>query len=154
MTNLTVRMEPVVVEHRDDFLAMAEQLFLHINPEFVPRPDWKQYYFENILSNSEMSLRWILVGNDRAGFILYGLEKHRFLPRRTGAIYELYLRPEFRRKGIAARCAKNVIQELQAQSPSKIQLEVVDGNQAAIALWQSLGFERVSSRFVLKNTVK
>lgn len=85
----------------------------------------------------------------RVGFVLYGVEEHRFLPRKTGAIYELYIVPDQRRKGIARACAEGVIQDLWKAFPSKIQLEVVDGNGAAAELWRSLGFQRVSERLVL-----
>lgn len=133
----------------DAFLAMAERLFRGLNPNFVPQADWKQSYFENILGNALLSLRWIVVDGDQAGFVLFGLEAHRFLPRINGMIYELYIEPQFRRKGIAQTVARQVIQELQAQSPAKIQLEVMEGNRAAAALWVSLGFRKVSERYVL-----
>ena len=83
------------------------------------------------------------------GFVLFGVEEHRFLPRQTGAIYEVYVIPEERRKGIARACAKQVIAELWKASPSKIQLEVVQGNAAAAELWRSLGFQKVTERFSL-----
>lgn len=133
----------------DSFLAMAERLFRGLNPSFVPQVDWKQSYFDNILSNASLTLHWIVVDENRAGFVLFGLEAHRFLPRFNGMVYELYIEPQFRRKGVAKAVARQVIQELQAQSPAKIQLEVMEGNRAAAALWESLGFRKVSERYVL-----
>lgn len=134
---------------RENFVTMAEQHFRELNPEFAPAPDWKASYFENILGNLNCSLRWIVAGGRRAGFVLYGVEDHRFLPRKTGAIYELYIVPEQRRKGIARACAEAVIAELQKSFPSKIQLEVGEGNRAAAAFWKSLGFQKASERMVL-----
>ncbi|MGA9544657.1 MAG: N-acetyltransferase [Candidatus Sulfotelmatobacter sp.] len=147
-----VKMEPVSATDRDAFLAMAERLFRGLNPSFVPQADWKQSYFENILGNAQMSLRWIVVDEKQAGFVLFGLEAHRFLPRFSGMIYELYVEPEFRRKGIAQIVASQAIQELRSKSPAKIQLEVMEGNRAAAALWKSLGFRKVSARYVLAET--
>lgn len=147
-----VRMETVSATDRDAFLAMAERLFRGLNPSFVPQSDWKQSYFENILGNARLSLRWIVVDENRAGFVLFGLEEHRFLPRVNGMIYELYVEPEFRRKGIAQTVARQAIRELQSRSPAKIQLEVMEGNRAATALWESLGFRKVSTRYVLAGT--
>ena len=140
---------PVEPGDRENFVKMAEQHFLELNPEFTPAQDWRASYFENILGNRNYSLRWIVTGGRRAGFILYGIEEHRFLPRKTGAIYELYIVPEQRRKGIARACVELVIEELQKSSPSKIQLEVGEGNSAAAALWKSLGFQKVSERLVM-----
>lgn len=140
---------PVEASEKEDFIAMAEQYFRELNPQFVPAPDWKASYFENILRRQNYSLRWIVAGGQRVGFILYGFEDHRFLPRKIGAIYELYIVPERRRTGIARACAESVIKELQKSSTSKVQLEVAEGNAAAAAFWKSLGFQKASERLVL-----
>jgi len=142
-------MLPILRSEREEFMLMAIQHFSELNPAFVPADDWRRCFFENILANPEFSLRWIMVDQERAGFILFGLEKHRFLPRKTGAVYELYVAPAFRRRGIARACALEAIKELWTFGPSKIQLEVVEGNTGAAALWKSLGFQRVTERFVL-----
>ncbi|MGA8493605.1 MAG: UDP-2,4-diacetamido-2,4,6-trideoxy-beta-L-altropyranose hydrolase [Terriglobales bacterium] len=142
-------MSPIQPNERDDFLNMAEKHFRELNPIFTPAPDWKNSYFENITKNPGHSLRWIVAGAQRVGFILFGVEEHRFLPRLTGAIYELYIAPEHRRKGIARLCARQVIDELWRSCPSKIQLEVIEGNDGAAELWRSLGFQKVTERFVL-----
>jgi ribosomal protein S18 acetylase RimI-like enzyme len=140
---------PVELRDRDTFVAMAQQYFQELNPEFVPARDWNASYFENIHGNLNYSLRWIVIGGQRVGFVLYGFEEHRFLPRKTGAIYELYVSPQQRGRGIARACAESVIEEMQKSSPSKIQLEVGDGNAVAAAFWKSLGFQKASERLVL-----
>jgi ribosomal protein S18 acetylase RimI-like enzyme len=143
--------ELVTVEARDreTFVAIAQRHFRELNPEFAPDQDWKTSYFDNILGNQNHSLRWIVTGGERVGFVLYGIEEHRFLPRQTGAIYELYIVPEHRRRGLARSCAEMVIAELQKSSASKIQLEVGEGNRAAATFWKTLGFQKVSERLVL-----
>jgi len=148
-TSLDLVMIPVEPDQRADFLKMAEQHFREVNPMFTPAQDWKNSYFENIVKNPGRSLRWIVSSGQHVGFVLFGVEEHRFLPRLTGAIYEVYVIPEQRRKGIARACAKQVIDELWRSSPSKIQLEVIEGNAGAAELWRSLGFEKVTERFVL-----
>jgi ribosomal protein S18 acetylase RimI-like enzyme len=144
-----VKMIPVAPSECEDFLRMAEQHFSELDSNFVPHEDWKREYFQTIQTNAEFFLRWIMQNEDRAGFILFGIENHRFLPRKTGSIYELYVTPQFRRRGLARDCAIIAIKELWALRPSKIQLEVVEGNTAAAALWASLGFRKVTERFVL-----
>jgi len=144
-----VGMVPIVASDQEEFQRMAIEHFSELNPAFVPHNDWKEQYFQNILSQPQCSLRWIVCDGIRAGFILFGLENHRFLPRKTGSIYEVYVRPEFRRRGVAGICAKEAIRELWTYSPSKIQLEVTEGQTAAAALWRSLGFQKVTERFVL-----
>jgi ribosomal protein S18 acetylase RimI-like enzyme len=147
---MTVTMEAILPADRQAFLQMAERHFRELNPAFVPGDDWKKHYFEKILANSRVCARWILVDGHRAGFILFGVEDHRFLPRLTGMIYELHVIPQFRRVGVARNCAAQALQELETRAPSQIQLEVMEGNEGAHALWRSLGFEKVSERLVLK----
>lgn len=142
-------MIPIPQSERAQFLAMAVQYFSELNLSFTPDRDWNEHYFETIQANAKVFLRWIVRGEERAGFILFGVEKHRFLPRESGRVYELYLRPEFRRQGIARFCAVEAIKELWSLGPSKIELEVVDGNAEALALWKSIGFRKASERFVL-----
>lgn len=134
---------------REEFLAMATEHFQSLNPNFVPHEDWKQNYFNNILSNPHYFLRWIVVDGNHAGFILFGIEPHKFLPRMTGAIYELYVSPHFRRRGVARACAFQALNELQTYSPSKLQLEIVCGNHIAELFWKSVGFQKVSERWVM-----
>lgn len=137
---------------QSEFLGIAKKHFAELNPSFVPHSDWEATYFSGILANPRYFLRWIESDGRKAGFILYGIEDHRFLPRLTGMIYELYVAPDFRRRGLAKECALQALRELQKLAPSKIQLEVVEGNKAAAALWRSLGFEKVSERYVLVGT--
>ena len=147
-----VSMMPIAPSEREDFLRMAIQHFAELNPVFSPQDDWKEQYFETIRGNPQTFLRWILCDGGRAGFILFGIEKHRFLPRIMGAVYELYVVPAFRRRGIARSCAQQAIKELLAMGPSKIQLEILEGNAGASAFWRSLQFRKVSERFVLTSS--
>lgn len=140
---------PVERGEKAVFLAMAERHFKELNPEFVPMEDWQRGYFESIQANERMSLQWIMRDGARAGFILFGFESHRFLPRKTGMIYELYVAPEYRRRGVGEASARLAVEFLQQRHAAKIQLEVMDGNDKAAALWKKLGFAKVSERFVL-----
>jgi len=145
-----VSLVDVKKDERDEFLKVAELHFRGLNPSFTPQDDWKRCYFESLVGNAKFFLRWILCEGKRAGFILYGLEPHRFLPRTTGNIFELYVDPDKRRLGVGRKAAEIAIRELQRHGPSKIQLEVDEGNPGAVALWVALGFEKVTARFVLR----
>jgi len=149
-----IQMVPIRPDEREEFQRMAVGYFSELNPAFVPSPEWKEHYFPKILSNSRYFLRWIVWNGSRAGFIFFGLEDHRFLPRQNGVVYELYVLPEFRRHGIARQCASQAIQELWQHSPSKIQLEVLTGSPAAAGFWKSLGFHKVTERYVLDRSTQ
>lgn len=138
------------ISDKQEFMNMALDHFRELNPEFKPATDWRRFYFESIQNNSDCSLCWILADGVRVGFVLYGIETHRFLPRRIGFIYELYVLPEQRRKGIAKMCAQNVIREFRKCSLSKIQLEIVEGNPVAERLWSSVGFSKISEKFAIR----
>lgn len=142
-------MVPVTAGERKEFTSMAMQHFSELNHSFVPDSDWKEHYFSTILSSPDYFLRWIVSDDQKVGFVLFGIEKHRFLPRKTGAIYELYVSPHFRRRGLAKEIATQAIRELWTHCPSKIQLEVIEGRPAAAELWKSLGFKRITARYVL-----
>jgi ribosomal protein S18 acetylase RimI-like enzyme len=147
---MTTSMLPIALSDQDEFLSMATKHFSALNPSFVPQDDWKEHYFTTIMANPECFLRWIICDEKRAGFILMGLEKHRFLPRKTGAIYDLYVSPEFRGRGVAQACGEAAIRELWTLSPSKIQIELANGQSSWAAFWKSLGFKKATERFVLE----
>lgn len=144
-----IGMLPVTASEREEFQQMAIEHFSELNPTFVPQDDWKENYFQSILANHQYFLRWMIHGETKAGFILFGLVDHRFLNRKTGVIFELYVRPQFRRHGIGRTCAEEAIRELWTHAPSKIELEVVNGHAAAVAFWTSMGFQKITERFVL-----
>jgi ribosomal protein S18 acetylase RimI-like enzyme len=149
-----VTMQPILSSDHGEFVEMAMQYFRSLNPQFDPQPDWKQLYFQNILSDLSLFVRWVLADEQKVGFIMFGLERHRILPRVGGAIYELYIEPEFRRKGFAATAARQAISELQAQSPFKIELQIMTGNHVATLFWKALGFCKISERYVLAEAKK
>ena len=138
-------METVTVADRDEFLAMAEAHFRELNPAFYPQQDWKLGFFHA----AKHRAKWIQHEGKRVGFIIYGIKPDPIMPRVHGAIHELYIVPEFRRKGLAKQAAIAAIEELEKGHPHKIEIEIMDGNDGALALWQSLGFGKVSDRWVL-----
>lgn len=144
-----VALTPVRSADEQEFTLMAERHFTELNPGFIAHPDWKAGYFQSILQNPNMTLEWVMASDRRVGFILFGLEPHRFLPRKSGVIYELYIDPSFRRRGFARTSALEAIKRLRAENPSKLQLEIMDGNVSAELLWKSFGFRKVCERWVL-----
>jgi ribosomal protein S18 acetylase RimI-like enzyme len=149
-----VCLSPVSESEEPEFLAMAEGYFTELNPGFIALDDWRASYFSRIKTTPDTCLLWIQCDGRRAGFVLYGLEKHRFLPRTTGCVYEFYILPQFRRSGIGRQAGEAVVQLLRRSSPSKIQLEVASGNASAAEFWQELGFRKVAERYVLNEVRK
>ncbi len=144
---MTIGMELIGPAERGAFLDMAETHFRELDPGFVPQASWKRDYFDKIQANPRYYLRWIVADGKRAGFILFGLEGHRFLAKTSGWIYELYVRPEFRLQGIARSAGEQAMEELQKHT-DRLQLEIMEGNKGAAALWKSLGFGKFCERWV------
>ena len=145
-----VSLAPIRLTDRAAFMRMAERHFRELDPRFRPHPDWTAGYFESIQNNPRYYLRWVHWARRRAGFVLFGLEPHRFLPRTAGMIYELYLLPAFRGRGLGSGCAQEVLACLRKQNIRRVQLEVWAGNEVAGAFWRKLGFRPVSTRYVLE----
>lgn len=61
-----------------------------------------------------------------------------------GSIAEIAVCPDFRRQGIAKRLIAGTLDD--RNDLSEVFLEVREGNDAAIALYESLGFERIGMR--------
>ena len=150
MVRDSISLVPIADSEQHEFLEAAEAYFRELNPAFVAQEDWKNHYVAQLRSGQDIYMRWIESRGQCAGFVIFGLEKHRFLPRTSGCVYELYVFPRFRRLGVGETAAKEVIRLLREFSPSKIQLEIALGNTSGVAFWRSLGFKKISERYVLK----
>jgi ribosomal protein S18 acetylase RimI-like enzyme len=134
-------------DEREAFVSMARSYFCELNPAFVPTPEWPTEYFAGIEARPDTSLCWIVSSEVRVGFALFGREKHRFLPKTIGFVYEIYIQPSFRRQGVAREVALQIIQRLSASGVAGVQLEIAAGNQAAARFWEQLGFSQVAQRY-------
>ena len=102
-----------------------------------PRP-WSA---ESFLAELEYGLCWVVAeGGEIRGFIAVRLlhdEWH---------LMNLGIDPVWRRRGLAREMLNKVIGELQAKGGSPLLLEVRSGNEAAVALYKTSGFEVVGGR--------
>ena len=80
-------------------------------------------------------------GDELVGIMAYFREERRKLAHR-GKVTQVYVKPEYRGKGIAKRILKELIDQAFAQDGLEIlSLEVVASNLAAIKVYESLGFK-------------
>ena len=81
-----------------------------------------------------------LVGEERAGYadmrIITG----------ESQIYNIAIAPEFRRQGIGEALLAHMVKKSEELGLSLITLEVRSGNEAAMALYEKMGFKKVGSR--------
>jgi ribosomal protein S18 acetylase RimI-like enzyme len=145
---LDVQLVAIVDGDREAFTRLAIAYFQDLDPSFEPRAEWLALYFPSLLSNPQVSPRWIVSDGRRAGFAILGVKPHRFLPSTVGVVEEFYIGPSYRRRGIGRLAAQAVLRELHEGGATRVDLEVYRGNAAAAAFWEGLGFERVAERFV------
>ena len=81
-----------------------------------------------------------LVGDERAGYadmrIITG----------ESQVYNIAIAPEFRRQGIGEALLAHMVEKSEELGLSLITLEVRSGNEAAMALYEKMGFKKVGSR--------
>jgi ribosomal protein S18 acetylase RimI-like enzyme len=139
---------PVVSEDRDSFMEMAITYFKEATPGFEPQEDFKKYFFPGMFKPN-IFCDWVVRNGKRVGFVIFGVEDHLFLPRKTGFFYAFYIVPEARKGSVAPLVMQECCRVLDTFHPSKIQLEVIEGNEEAHRIWTWMGFRRVSSKYFL-----
>lgn len=90
------------------------------------------YYL--IYTNNNIIYGWIGVGTN---FDYYTDEM-------VGFLTELYVHPQYRRKGIGEKLCRAAFKQLKYEGYRKVQLNVFNGNRAK-QLYRNLGFQEVSS---------
>ena len=61
-------------------------------------------------------------------------------------VYNIAVAPEFRREGIGEALLRHMIEKAEEAGCSVLNLEVMDGNEAATELYSKLGFREVGRR--------
>ena len=135
------------------FMIMAEDYFNELDPQFSPSSYWITNYFPRLLSNPDLFLKWIFIETLIVGFVLYGTSKHLYKEKQIGTIYDFYVEPSYRRKGIAKNAASLVIKEIEEMNVGKIQLEIMLDNESAVHFWSQLGFFHITGKYVLSERI-
>ena len=74
-----------------------------------------------------------------AGFALYFYNFSTFLAKPGIYIEDVFVRPDFRRKGIARKMFQHLAQKALAEGCGRLEWSVLDWNEDAIVFYQSLG---------------
>ena len=130
------------------FRQMALDHFIEINPAFVPDTDWEGYFVESCLTTESIYARWIVADGQRAGFVVYLLERHRFVPKDFGVIREVFVIPTWRRKGLASKAGQLMIDDLGRFGAIRVFVDIMAGDERARGLWARLGFGSHTERLV------
>lgn len=81
-----------------------------------------------------------LIATAQLGFSFYPKKSH------ISYIYEVYVHPDFRKRGIATRLIKHLIKQSKRDSSiEQIEIRVNSLNKSAISLYEKLGFKKVAT---------
>lgn len=98
--------------------------------------------FRALIEHPERGRVWLLVVDERpVGYIVLTLGFSFEFLGTDAFIDELYIVPEFRRRGFAKRAVRFLEVEAQKLGVNALHLEVDDGNDAAFELYRRTGFE-------------
>lgn len=119
-------------------LAQLERLearcFRHPGERFNPRQ------IRSLLRNPRACVVFAREGRSIAGWAV-GLLRRQGSRGSSGRLYALAVHPDFRGRGLGARLAKKVLDQLRRRGARTFSLEVRTPNPAAQGLYRSLGFQ-------------
>jgi len=130
----TVTMEDASIHMLDDFYKMEQQCFQE-------EAFSKQQIGYLLLDYNTVSLAARVEG-ELAGFIIARIDLVRNHP--FGHIMTIDVSPSFRRKGVGQRLMVEIEAIFRQKGVKEVRLEVREGNVAAIALYEKLGYKRIS----------
>lgn len=146
----TVTFQQVTPEQEAEFVDMATEHFRSLNPDFVPDQTWTDHYFRSCMEDPAIFLEWIIAGREKAGFVIFLIERHRFVPVKYGVIREVFVRTSHRRMGIASRSAELMIRQMRELGAEKVFVDTVAGDARARGLWEKAGFRSFTERLALR----
>jgi len=114
---------------------------------------WRHNFTDGAGFRSDLSLL-LLQGTEALGFAVCHVETEGAEdPAGVGWIVQMGVRPAWRRRGLASALLNEAMCRFQAEGLRRAALEVNIDNEAALHLYQRLGFERQRRRTVYKKTV-
>lgn len=122
---------PMEEKDMDVVVAAERQCYLH---------PWSAELFLRELANPLARIDLLLVDEQLAGYLcswFIGDELH---------IHNIAVPPAFRRRGLASRLIRMVVEGFRNRGLEKVLLEARVGNHGAVALYRSLGFREVACR--------
>lgn len=108
-----------------------------------------QKWFKELLRNPEMLiLVAALPDEDLIGFVISSCKNNPaiFEVKRTSEVWDLFVRPEYRGKGIARGLMDMAFEGLQKMGAQDVRLHVAMANESAIALYEKMGMRKMMYR--------
>ncbi len=115
-----------------------------LDPAFRPAPDWEREYGAYLRALLARDDALAVVARDGEEIIGYAVGRITTMPaffaqRQRGYIHDVYVRPEYRRRGIGRRLVEEILAWLRRRGVTLVELTVAAANEA-IPFWERLGF--------------
>ncbi|MEK6747172.1 MAG: GNAT family N-acetyltransferase [Pseudomonadota bacterium] len=116
----------------------------HVTPDLIQK--W--------LFGDKVRAECLLVEWDEkpAGFVLYFYTFSTFLAKPSIYIEDLFIRPDFRRKGIARKILQHLANKALSEGCGRLEWSVLDWNKDAIAFYESIGAIQMNEWIVQRMT--
>jgi len=107
------------------------------------------HYSEQRWRQEFMRGEWNIVIADGKEIGLLGVTRERAMPSQERYLEYLWVAPGFRRSGVGSMLLRAVLDRLRDSGVHTVWLYILDGNQAAMRLYQSFGFQTTNERQLL-----
>ncbi len=99
-------------------------------------------FVEKILDSKKGNLIVSIMGNNLVGYAFYAWSTSSLETKlKKGIIYDLYVKPQFRNRGIGSALLESALRDLNEHGCEIVQLTVISENTKAIKLYEKFGFE-------------
>ena len=106
---------------------------------------------DKFLGHAELGWAWLLwLGEKPAGYVILTLGYSFEFRGRDAFIDELYIEPEFRRRGLGRRALEFAEEKARASGVNALHLEVDRGNDPALELYRRSGYENHGRHLLTK----
>ncbi len=156
-TNPELKIDPVTQADIPAFRRMMVDYLTELIEGLRPSDVWSEADLEVLRREPNRWLWWAsvvptgVVDGERIGLVNLRVHEHWHDPSfLIGSIAEFYIRPAWRRQGYGRELARRAIGFLWEQDVDQIELEVLYGNDRALAFWGALDFEIAKYKLVLE----
>ena len=106
---------------------------------------------DKFLGHADLGHAWLLwLGEKPAGYVILTLGYSFEFRGRDAFIDELYIEPEFRRRGLGRRALEFLEEKARASGVNALHLEVDGGNDPALELYRRTGYENHGRHLLTK----
>jgi ribosomal protein S18 acetylase RimI-like enzyme len=116
--------------HRTQVVRLWHRVFGYESPHNAP-----QFVIDKKLALGDGLIFVAEAGGAVVGSVMAGYDGHR------GWIYSLAVLPEYRRRGVGSRLMRHAEEQLKLLGCPKINLQIMQGNEAVEAFYRKLGYQ-------------